>query len=642
MSPESRHTLDALERRFEARIARLARRSTRCFRWRVALFVIFIGILPLPLSGGVRIALLALVAAAFIAVAVVHRRIDHGIERARAWLRLQREQQARRELDWDGLPSAATDLFPPHHPFAGDIDLEGPASLHRLLDFTVSLRGGALLASWLGTVSPDPGEILPRQRLVRALVHARHFREHLRVEFDLVSRDKLDGDAFLVWLRTARIPAVIRVLLPLMSVLAAVNLLLFLGWGMGMFGPWFLLGVFVYSTLYFRFAGVREAFLAAAVRLDDELGRLKTVFRFLEEYRYGASEELRLLVAPFLDPQDRPSRHIRRVLRDVVAAGLTMNPVMMVLLNLPLPWDFFFAARLERERARLERLLPAWLDALQRLEALQSLANFAWLHPLYHFPEIIADAGNAEDVGDTVDAGDIVRQNTDDGTEEFVGRPDGETSLLAAEAMGHPLIPHASRVCNDFSIDRVGRVYLVTGSNMSGKSTFLRTVGVNLALAYAGGPVAARALRTRTFRVQSCIQISDSLREGVSYFYAEVRRLRELLEATKRTDGPPVLFLIDEIFKGTNNIERNIGAAAYVEALAGSRGCGMVSTHDIDLTRLADALPDVVNLHFREHVVDERMVFDYLLREGPCPTTNALTIMRLEGLPVPHRAEDAR
>jgi hypothetical protein len=623
VSSDDDRSLGPLDRRFEERIARLSRRSTRCFRWRVALFVLFIGILPLPVSGGVRIALLTIVAAAFVAVAVVHRRIDHGIERARAWLRLQREQQARRELNWDGLPPAAPGLFPPHHPFAGDLDLEGPASLHRLLDFTVSLRGSALLASWLGNGSPEVGDVIPRQRLVRALVPARHFREHLRLEFDLVSRDKLDGDAFLAWLRTARIPPVIRVLLPLMSVLAAVNLLLFAGWGMGQLGPWFLLGVFIYSALYFRFAGVREAFLAAAVRLDDELGRLKTVFRFLEEYRYGASEELRSLVAPFLDPRDRPSRHIRRVLRDVVAAGLTMNPVMMVLLNLPLPWDFLFAARLERERARLERLLPGWLDALQRLEALQSLANFGWLHPQYSFPDIVEEHGSA------------TRDNTDAGTVEPVGHPDDDMPLLAAVAMGHPLIPHVSRVSNDFSIDRIGRVYLVTGSNMSGKSTFLRTVGVNLVLAYAGGPVAARALRTRIFRVQSCIQISDSLREGVSYFYAEVRRLRELLEATKRPDGRPVLFLIDEIFKGTNNIERNIGAAAYVEALAGGGGCGMVSTHDIDLTRLADTLPDVVNLHFREHVVDDRMVFDYVLREGPCPTTNALTIMRLEGLPVP-------
>jgi DNA mismatch repair ATPase MutS len=280
-----------------------------------------------------------------------------------------------------------------------------------------------------------------------------------------------------------------------------------------------------------------------------------------------------------------------------------MNPVMMVILNLPLPWDFIFAARLERKRLALEKLLPGWLDTLQRLEALQSLANFADLHPAYNFPE--------------------VRERIDEG------------ALFSATELAHPLIPHHSRVGNNFSIDRRGRVFLVTGSNMSGKSTFLRTIGINLVLAFAGGPVAADSMRTQLFRLSTCIQINDSLREGVSYFYAEVRRLRDLLREASVEDAPPLLFLIDEIFKGTNNIERHVGASAYVEALAGGSGCGLVSTHDIDLTHLADRLPDVVNLHFREHIIDERMVFDYQLRTGPCPTTNALTIMRLEGLPVP-------
>jgi hypothetical protein len=601
---------DALGARFTERIAGLQRRSNRCFRWRVVLFVVFIAILPLPLSAGLRLPMLVLVVASFIAVAVVHRRIDHGIARALAWMKVKREQQARRVLDWEMLPSTSSGLYAPGHPFAGDLDFEGPASLHRLLDFTVSRRGSALLASWLGSTHPTIDEINARQRIVRALAPLRHFREHLRVEYDLVSPDKLDGDAFLEWLRSARIPSSLRILLPVMATLAVVNIALFFAWGTGLVGPWFMIGVFAYAALYFRFSHVREAFLAAAVRLDDELGRLKTVFRFLEQYRYGGKKELLSLVAPFTDAEDRPSRHIRRILRDVVAAGLSMNPVMMLLLNLPLPWDFIFASRLERKRVRLEQLLPGWLDTLQRLEALQSLANFAGLHPDYHFPEII---------------------ETED-----------REPLFDTTRMGHPLIPHASRVCNDFVIDRQGRVFLITGSNMSGKSTFLRTIGVNLALTYAGGPVAAESLHTRIFRLHTCIQIHDSLREGVSYFYAEVRRLRELLEASRAGDGPPVLFLIDEIFKGTNNIERNIGAAAYVEALAGRRGCGLVSTHDIDLTRLADRLPDVVNLHFREHIVDDRMVFDYLLREGPCPTTNALTIMRLEGLPVPHPTEEQR
>lgn len=594
---------DRLTLRLSERIARLKVRSQRCFRGRIVLFLLFVAILPLPFSAAIRLPLLAATAAAFLAVASVHRRIDRGTARCAAWLKLKREQQARKELDWEQLPSAAARLFPDEHPFAGDIDLEGPASLHRLLDFSVSHRGSALLAEWLGRIVPSIDEITARQRLVRALTPLRHFREHLRVEYDLVSADKLDGDAFLHWLRNARIPASIRWLLPLMSVLAALNVALFLLWGYNVLPPWYLLGVLVYGVLYFRYSDVREAFLEAAVRLDDELGRLKTVFRFLENYRYEGKEELRELVGPFLDPQDKPSRHIRRILRDVVAAGLSMNPVMMVILNLPLPWDFLFAARLERKRHALELQLPGWLDTLQRLEALQSLANFAHLHPGYHFP----------DVHEHIEGG----------------------NLFEAKGLAHPLIPQHSRISNDFSIDKRGRVFLVTGSNMSGKSTFLRTIGINCALAFAGGPVAAESLRTQLFRLSTCIQINDSLREGVSYFYAEVRRLRDLLQEAAVDNAPPLLFLIDEIFKGTNNIERHVGAASYVEALAGSRGCGLVSTHDIDLTQLADRLPAVINLHFREHIVDDRMVFDYQLRQGPCPTTNALTIMRLEGLPVP-------
>ncbi|MBR9979208.1 MAG: hypothetical protein KFH87_14075 [Bacteroidetes bacterium] len=630
---------ERLQERLDFRIARLEGRSGRCFRLRIALFLLFIVFLPLPLAVELRLVLLTLVTIAFLVVASVHRRIDRGIARCHAWKTLKREQQARRELDWEHLPAPAAGLFSEGHPFADDLDLDGEASLHRLLDISVSHRGSALLASWLGAVHPDVEEVLSRQRLVRALVPLRHFREHLRLEYDLVSAEKLDGDAFLRWLRAARLSPSLRWLLPVMSVLAAGNLTLFLLWGYNVTGPWFMPGVFIYGLLYFRYSQVREAFIEAAVRLDDELGRLKTVFRFLERYPYGERVQLRGLVAPFLDPLEQPSRHIRRILRDVVAAGLSMNPVMMVVLNLPLPWDFIFAARLERKRRALESLLPGWLDTLQRLEALQSLANFADLFPTYHFPHIITEGvPQHRSIGQGVNTGtrgggtpdsDIGTLSEDACSAEDAG------SLFSARDLGHPLLPLHSRVDNDFSIDRQGRVFLITGSNMSGKSTFLRTVGINLVLAFAGGPVAASSLYTAPLRLYTCIHISDSLREGVSYFYAEVRRLRDLLAEASVADAPPLLFLIDEIFKGTNNIERHVGAAAYIQALAGGRACGIVSTHDIDLTRLAGESEDIINLHFREHITDDRMVFDYRLRQGPCPTTNALSIMRIEGLPVP-------
>jgi len=190
------------------------------------------------------------------------------------------------------------------------------------------------------------------------------------------------------------------------------------------------------------------------------------------------------------------------------------------------------------------------------------------------------------------------------------------------------------KVVNDFSIHKRGEIDIITGSNMSGKSTFLRTLGINLCLAYAGGPVNASLFQTSLFRIFTCIRINDSVTEGYSYFYAEVKRLRKLLTEVESDNNMPLFFLIDEIFKGTNNRERRIGSESYISALVGKKCIGLISTHDLELVTLEEILPDIRNYHFKEDVLDGQMVFDYKLREGPCPTTNALKIMQMEGLPI--------
>ena len=196
------------------------------------------------------------------------------------------------------------------------------------------------------------------------------------------------------------------------------------------------------------------------------------------------------------------------------------------------------------------------------------------------------------------------------------------------------MIPIERRVCNDFTIPELGQVTLITGSNMAGKSTFIKTVGVNLCLAYAGAPVAAQQLAMQPFRLHSCIRISDSIVDGFSYFYAEVRCLRCLLDELKADQPLPLLYLIDEIFRGTNNRERLLGSRAYTQSLIGARGSGFIATHDLELANLAEQNPQVKNYHFRDRVEDRKLVFDFLIRPGPSPTTNALKIMQMEGLPV--------
>jgi DNA mismatch repair ATPase MutS len=270
-----------------------------------------------------------------------------------------------------------------------------------------------------------------------------------------------------------------------------------------------------------------------------------------------------------------------------------------------MPWDLWFLRRLEQARRDVAAELPEWLDRLAEIEAASALANFAYLHPAYVWPTPIEACGN------------------------------GHPARIDATGLGHPLLADAVRVTNEFALDGAGHIVLITGSNMSGKSTFLRTVGLNVCLAQAGAPVCATGFHWSWTRLFCCIRVSDSLEAGLSYFYAEVKRLRVLLDAARDRAAVPVLYLIDEIFKGTNNRERLAGSRAYIATLAGTNGFGLISTHDLELAELQDQIPSITNAHFQETVATGALQFDYRLRPGPCTTTNALRIMANEGLPVP-------
>jgi DNA mismatch repair ATPase MutS len=269
-------------------------------------------------------------------------------------------------------------------------------------------------------------------------------------------------------------------------------------------------------------------------------------------------------------------------------------------LNLILPWDFTFAVLAGRLRRGAGEKLTLWLETWSRLDALISLANFAALHPQAAFPEI----------------------------------GPGMEPVFTARALAHPLIPAERRIANDIRITSLGEVIVITGSNMAGKSTFLKTVGVNLCLAHAGGPVIATELRSLPFRLHTCMRISDSIADGFSYFYAEVKCLRSILDRLRDDDALPLLYLIDEIFRGTNNRERLQGSQAYTRALIGANGIGLIATHDLELAHLAEQSERTRNYHFQDSLEDGRLSFDYLLRPGASTTTNALRIMEMEGLPV--------
>jgi hypothetical protein len=534
-----------------------------------------------------------------------HNRINASVTRHRHWLAIKTDHLARMTLDWSQIRSALFSTPRPDHSVELDLDLTGSHGLHRLLDTCVSHEGSARLRDWLATTDPDPPAIQARQALVRELVGLPIFRDKLRMNAMLTSRrsdQRWRGDRLLRWLDDLKPSTTIPAwLLYGLTGLALVNVALFLLSALAGYAPLWRFTALVYAGVYFWYVLRMDDPFSVALGLRDPLYDLQSVLAYLEMYRYGNRHALREVCDPLLDRAQRPSVQLARVTRVIAAASVRRNPPFWLTVSMIIPWDLHVAHWLDQSRAAIANVLPQWLDVWFELEASSALATFAYLNPATTFPELIQGDG---------------------------------APLFEAVAIGHPLIPDNARVCNDFALADPGDLVLITGSNMSGKSTFLRTLGVNLSLAYAGGTVNAQTLRVMPLRLFTCIRIMDSLTNGISYFYAEVKRLKALLDALEQDHPFPLLFLIDEIFRGTNNRERLIGGRAYIRTLGKQRGAGVLSTHDLELVTLADELPWLRNAHFAEHVAEGRMSFDYRLRPGPCPTTNALKIMQMEGLPV--------
>jgi DNA mismatch repair ATPase MutS len=279
-------------------------------------------------------------------------------------------------------------------------------------------------------------------------------------------------------------------------------------------------------------------------------------------------------------------------------AALRHNALIYIVAELLLSWDVWCAFLLDRWRARYGARVDGWLEALSELEALAALATFADEHPGYAWPELAGDSPH-----------------------------------FRAVALGHPLIVPPQRVVNDVTLDAEVAALMITGSNMSGKSTMLRSVGIAAVLAQAGGPVCAQQLALSPLRVITSMRVGDALDRGASRFYMEVRKLKRVVD---ELDGEvPLLFLLDEVLHGTNSRERNIGAKAVVKHLVAHGAIGAVSSHDLGLVEL-ESLTDgrVMNVHFEDHLEAGEMRFDYRMKAGPVSTSNALRLMREVGIRV--------
>jgi hypothetical protein len=596
--PESERAPRAeIERRLELRrgLARRRGRIDHAFSWvRGGIAAAALGLWWLSLGpGGIATGWILAPVAAFLIAVVVHDGVVRRRRLAERAVAFYEAGLARLEHRWAGTGDDGARFLDEAHPYAADLDLFGRGSLYELLSTARTGAGRQTLADWLRTPA-SPEEARSRQAAVAELRPMLALREDLALSGEDVGAG-IDPAALSAW-STAPPAPLPRLARPISRVLAALDVVAAGAWALGA-GPKPLIVALAVAGAWALTVRTRvERTLRAAERPGRDLALLAAVLARLERERFAAPLLVGLRRKLETDGLSA-SAQVRRLAGLQQLLDSRLNPLFAPI-ALPLLWSTQLALAIEAWRLRVGPRVPVWLAAVGELEALSALAGYAFEHPADPFPQIV-----------------------------------DEGPLFDGSGIGHPLIPQTTCVRNDVRLDGGARLLLVSGSNMSGKSTLLRTVGLNTVLGLAGAPVRASSLRLSRFSIGASIRIVDSLQAGTSRFYAEITRLRDIVELAR--DDPPSLFLLDEILHGTNSEDRRVGAEAVVRGLLQRGAVGLVTTHDLALTRIADD-PGLCaeNVHFDDHLEGGRVAFDYRLKEGVVTRSNAIALMRAVGLEV--------
>jgi hypothetical protein len=533
----------------------------------------------------------------FLVLAMLHGRLIRAVADCSRRIRFYEQGQARLDGTWVGRGIAGERFLEPAHPYARDLDLFGRASLFELLCTARTRAGEETLARWM-LAPATPGTVRERQAAAVELSDCLTFRERLATlgeDLALGVRPK----ELVAWGEAAPLfpsgqSGMARIVLPLLAAAWIFSLIAWQVWG----APELLVMVITVINLgiSYRFrARLGEAAHAAeeACRDLNLLSQVLTAF----EREHFASPRLLQLQSQLKQGNVLPSKAVAQLNRWVEFLESAHNLFVRI-------FDYVVFYRLqcvlaaESWRRRFGPSLRNWIDTVGELEALATLGGYTYEHPTDVFPEFVETA-----------------------------------PCFEAQGLTHPLLPQDRAVANDLKLGPDLQLIMVSGPNMAGKSTFLRGIGVNAVLAQCGAPVRASSLKLSPLQVTASICVLDSLEGGISRFYAEIRRLKQIMDLT---DGAvPVLFLLDELLSGTNSHDRLIGTRSFVTKLVERGGVGLVSTHDLSLTAIPQEIgPRAANGHFKDHMKEGLLHFDYKLYPGVVQTSNALALMRSIGLQV--------
>jgi hypothetical protein len=486
-------------------------------------------------------------------------------------------------------------FMPAVHPYANDLDIFGRASIFQYCNRTTSDMGGSTLANWL--LQPAPVNIiLQRQEAIKELTVVAEWRQHLhaygkeqkittdtqqRLQDWLLSKAYFINNSFWKVLQYA-VPVIILAVITL-NIAGILT------------DP--VRNIFLAGSAVIAFAMAKKiAPLHQQVsKMADELAVLAESIKLIEQTTFN-TPLLQKLQARFIVENTKASVQLKQLKKIVERLDLRLNPVVFIPLAVILQWDIHQAMALEKWKQRNRQNINDWFDAIGNFETLSSFATLSFNHKEWCYPTLTPN--------------------------HF---------LINGKNIGHPLINAAKRVNNNIDIKSREELMLITGSNMAGKSTYLRSIGINTVLAMAGAPVCATGFTLSPVQIISSMRIADNLEESTSTFYAELKKLKAIID--KVNNSEKIFILLDEILRGTNSLDRHTGSVALVKQLIKHQAACIIATHDVELAKLKDSYPsNILNYHFDAQVDKDELYFDYKLKEGICTSLNASVLMKKIGI----------
>lgn len=547
----------------------------------------------ISLHNGTMLSVLILVFfVAFILLVKWHNRIKQALALSQAVCEINIEEINRLRFHFDGIADGAA-FADDHHPYTSDLDIFGRKSLFQLLNRAGTQAGLQKVKQWISTFA-NKETIETRQKMAQELMPMVAWRQHLQAHARHTSTQKNKLQAFEGWLHGSDFisgKAIYRSITYLMTIATlAIFAAIFMGYlpGTFFFLPFFISAFFLYKI--HDYSRKSYEMTEAGVKL---LSAAEQMLLAIEKQEF-AHAQLGQLQHRLTSRNLLASQKIGELRKILEWLNLRGNQIYHIFNGLFL-LDYLFLYRAERWRTDFGAEVPAWFEVIGEMEALCSVAAFAFAHDEYVFPSISE-----------------------------------QPYTYRCIDLGHPLIAPQQRISNSFELKGRGSTAVITGSNMAGKSTFLRTVGINAVLAFAGAPVCATEMTISVFQVFSSMRTKDNLEENISSFYAELLRLKMLLEQIN--EERTVFYLLDEILKGTNSVDRHIGAQSLLLQLNNMNVFGLVSTHDLELGKLGIENESISNYNFSSEIMGEEIFFDYKLRPGICQSTNASQLMAKIGI----------